>query len=126
MKQLLWLLCVGLIFLAACRRKREPVPVSPEVPASPVAGQSAAPSSSPAPAPAPAPLVTPGLPESIPAQHFSQLSQALLTFRRDKQRAPKDWQELISTGYLKQMPIAPPGRRYIFDRSLNVQMVPGP
>lgn len=53
---------------------------------------------------------------------FNTLSQALLTFRRDKQRAPRDWQD--ATGYLKQMPTAPPGKSYTFDRSLNVQMVP--
>ena len=37
-----------------------------------------------------------------------------MKFRRDKNRAPKDWQELITTGYLKQMPKAPPGKRYAF------------
>ena len=52
------------------------------------------------------------------------LSEALLKFRRDKQRAPADWQELISTGYLKQMPTAPSGKRYVFDRSLNVHLAP--
>ncbi|NBV21644.1 MAG: hypothetical protein EBS05_06945 [Proteobacteria bacterium] len=60
----------------------------------------------------------------MPAQDFSALSQALLTFRRDKQRGPKDWEELIATGYLKKMPTAPAGKRYVFDRSLNVLMVP--
>ena len=61
---------------------------------------------------------------SINYQHFNQLSEALLKFRRDKNRGPANWQELITTGYLKQMPDAPPGKQYVFDRSLNVQMVP--
>lgn len=47
-----------------------------------------------------------------------------MKFRRDKNRGPANWQELISTGYLKQMPSAPPGKQYVFDRSLNVRMVP--
>ena len=55
------------------------------------------------------------------------MSGALLKFRRDKQRAPKDWQELINTGYVKQMPTPPPGKRYTFNPlSLDVLMVPAP
>ena len=60
---------------------------------------------------------------SINNQHFNQLSEALLKFNRDKKRGPKNWEELISTGYLKQMPTPPPGKAYVFDRSLNVLMV---
>ena len=118
------ILCLCLVFSAACRVKREAAPVAPESPALPVAGQVESPAAKPAPGTGPAPPATPGVTESILAQHFSTLSQALLTFRRDKQRAPRDWQELISTGYLKQLPAAPPGKRYTFDRSLNVQMAP--
>ena len=120
-------LSVGLLGSAACRRKRDQVQDSgSQAPA-------AAPGS-PAASPAPAALPTDGksapasqsLPPvaSIPANHFSTLSQALLTFRRDKQRAPKDWQELITTGYLKALPPAPPGKRYTFHpQSLDVLMV---
>ncbi|MFM8470520.1 MAG: hypothetical protein ACKODH_11210 [Limisphaerales bacterium] len=61
---------------------------------------------------------------SISVQHFNQLSEALLKFRRDKNRGPANWQELITTGYLKQIPTAPDGQQYVFDRSLNVRMVP--
>lgn len=60
---------------------------------------------------------------SINNQHFNQMTEALLKFNRDKKRAPTDWQELVTTGYLKQIPTAPPGKRYVFDRSLNVRMV---
>lgn len=120
-------LSVGLLGSAGCRRKRDQVQDSgSQAPA-------AAPGS-PAASPAPAALPTDGksapasqsLPPvaSIPANHFSTLSQALLTFRRDKQRAPKDWQELITTGYLKALPPAPPGKRYTFHpQSLDVLMV---
>lgn len=124
MKQLSWLLCAGLVFLAACRRKRETAPVDPEAPAPPAVGQVVAPAATLAPAQSPAAQQSPGVQESIPVQHFSVLSQALLTFRRDKKRAPRDWQELTTSGYLKQMPNPPPGKRYMFNpTSLDVRMV---
>ncbi len=98
--------------------------MAPENSAPPAVGQPAAPSSVPV-APAPA-ETTPATPLSTPTfdEHFGILSRGLLTFKRDKNRAPKDWQELISTGYLKKMPDAPPGKRYIFNPgSLDVSMV---
>lgn len=120
-------LCVGLLGLAGCRRKRDQVPDSGSQAPATAPGASAA---SPAPTASPtdgksAPTNQPLPPvASIPANHFSTLSQALLTFRRDKQRAPKDWQELITTGYLKALPPAPPGKRYTFHpQSLDVLMV---
>ncbi len=62
--------------------------------------------------------------ENINADHFGQLSQALLTFRRDKNRAPSDWQELLATGDLRQMPRPPVGRPSTFAPiSLDVRLV---
>ena len=124
MKTLCWLLCSCLVFGAACRRKREAAPVATETPAPAVASSPDAPKAAPTPAAAPGTPPAAATAESINVQHFGQLSKALLTFRRDKQRAPKDWQELIATGYLKQMPTAPPGKAYVFNRqSLDVVMV---
>lgn len=58
------------------------------------------------------------------AEHFSILSRGLLEFRRDKNRAPRDWHELLTTGYLQKLPAAPPGKRYTFNpQSLDVYMV---
>lgn len=120
MKLLCWLLCASVIFISACRKKREAVPSAP----APVpSGQSDAAATAAPPLSAPVPGATPAAPQ-ISNQHFNQLSEALLKFRRDKNRGPANWQELITTGYLKQMPTAPPGKQYVFDRSLNVQMVP--
>lgn len=121
MKSLCWLLCVGVVFLTACRRKREAVPDAPAAVAPAAAGQPDAAAIAPAPS-TPAPGALP-VTASISVQHFNQMSEALLKFRRDKQRGPKNWEELIAAGYLKQMPSPPPGKRYTFDRSLNVQMV---
>lgn len=122
MKSLSWLLCSCLVLGAGCRKKRESAPITPETPSAPQASQSAAPGT------APPVGTTPGtpavvVPVSINNQHFNQLTEALLKFNRDKKRGPKDWQELITTGYLKQMPAAPEGKRYAFDRSLNVRMI---
>lgn len=126
MKTLCWLLCSSLILLSACRRKRSAVPAAPENSAPPAVEQPAAPASAPVP-PAPAETeTTSAVPLSTATfdEHFSILTEGLLTFKRDKNRAPRDWQELISTGYLKQMPAAPPGKRYIFNpSSLDVHMV---
>lgn len=113
------------IFLAVatlslgCRKRRPtdgstsaaPEPVPPE------ASQTTTPSQ---PATTPA---KPNLPEEPKPDHQIMLSRALFSFQGKNGRPPKDWQELISTGYLKQMPAAPPGKRYTFDRSLNVHMV---
>jgi len=130
MNKLSCLLCSCLVLLSACKRKETVAPAAPVAVAPPPSSKAAveqpavAPPNAPAaPAPAtPSPVEEPST--NVSAEHFGILSQGLLTFRRDKHRAPRDWQELISTGYLKQMPVAPPGRRYIFNpASLDVQMV---
>jgi len=123
MKLLCWLLCSCLAFGTACRKRKNAASEAPDNAGAPAVASSGP--ATPAP-PAPAASVNPapsGNAQPIPVQHFNQLSEALLKFRRDKKRAPKDWQELIATGYLKQMPEPPPGKRYVFDRSLNVQVV---
>ena len=123
MKPLCYLLCSCLVFSAACRKKREATPAAPEALLAPQASQPVAPGSAPAAATTPGTPAAAAVPVSINNQHFNQLSEALLKFNRDKKRGPKNWEELISTGYLKQMPTPPPGKAYVFDRSLNVLMV---
>lgn len=123
MKPQFCIACCGLLLVAGCGKEPEPASKIPAQPAPESTPQAEAPSS--APARAPVAQQQPGgvASETVSADHFGQLSQALLTFRRDKNRAPKDWQELITTGYLKQMPRPPAGRRYIFDPfSLDVRM----
>lgn len=125
MKAAAGLLIACVLFSPGCRKRRVAVPESPPSTAAPVTEQPAVPvPSSPAAGGQSVGQTAPAATDSIPAQHFSTLSQALLTFRRDKKRAPKDWQELITTGYLKQMPAAPAGKRYTFNpASLDVRMV---
>lgn len=124
MKPLIGLLCLCLLLGTACRKSRNAATNAPDAPSPAVASQPKTPTSGANPAAAAGSPATAAVAASINAQHFSQLSQALLTFRRDKQRAPKDWQELIATGYLKQMPTPPAGKRYIFNpASLDVHMV---
>ncbi|MEQ2007863.1 MAG: hypothetical protein ABMA26_13785 [Limisphaerales bacterium] len=121
MKTLCWLLCLSLVCLSACRRKRTTAPTAPETSAPPAAEQPAAKDGSASPAPA---SPAPPEPTALFDEHFGILTQGLLTFKRDKNRAPRDWQELITTGYLKKMPAAPPGKRYTFNpASLDVHMV---
>lgn len=124
-KPLSYLACCGWLLAASCGKESEPTTKIPAQPAPESTPKAEA--SSPAPARGPvAPQQQPAggvAAETVNAEHFGQLSQALLTFRRDKNRAPKDWQELITTGYLKQMPKPPAGRRYTFDPfSLDVRM----
>lgn len=123
MKSLCWLLCFGLLFLTACRRKRGVAPAAPET-SGPPALEQPAPAKSAGPPAAVTPGSVPSPATQVSADHFSLLTRGLLTFKRDKQRAPRDWQELITTGYLKQMPTPPPGKRYTFNpKSLDVLMV---
>ncbi len=124
MKPLFCLACCGVLLAASCGKEPEPAPKTTTTPAPESTPQAEAPSSAPARAPVAPQQPSGGVAaENVSAEHFGQLSQALLTFRRDKNRAPKDWQELITTGYLKQMPRPPAGRRYIFDPfSLDVRM----
>ena len=121
MKPLCWLLSTSLILLCACKRKRD---TAPQATPPPAVEQPAAPASNPtSPGPAAASPAAP-LSTAVFDEHFGILSQGLLTFRRDKNRAPRDWQELITTGYLKKMPTPPPGKRYTFNPgSLDVHMV---
>ena len=122
MKPFCWLLCTALVLLGACKRKRA---TAPQPPSPPAAEQPAAAASDPS-APAAPAAASPAAPLSTAVfdEHFGILSQGLLTFRRDKNRAPNDWQELITTGYLEKMPAATPGKRYTFNPgSLDVHMV---
>lgn len=124
-KPLAWFFCSALLFSAGCGKEPDETPKTPATPPAATASPVDASGLPPAPAASASPRPVVGVSESIPADHFSQLSQALLTFRRDKNRAPKDWQELLATGYLKQMPKAPPGKRYTFNpQSLDVLTAP--
>lgn len=118
------LLSACLLISAGCRKKRGTDSSATETPAASSVGQPVESPAVPAPTTASGGLAVPAPAARINVQHFNQLTEAVLKFKRDKQRNPRDWQELISAGYLKQLPAAPPGKQYTFDRSLNVQMVP--
>ena len=125
------MLGASLVWWVACGEKPAATPAKPVKLAPPPPTALATPEPLPVVAPeAPAPPANPptsavAVPmQNVRAEHFSIMSQALLTFRRDKDRGPRDWQELIATGYLKQLPLAPAGKRYTFNPgSLDVGMV---
>lgn len=112
------LLCITLVLttmVLGCRKRR-----SPDAPPA-AASETAPPAATPA---TPArPPAKPNLPEEPEPDHHIMLTRALFTFQGKNGRPPKDWEELVSSGALSKMPQAPVGKRYVFDRSLNVRMV---
>jgi hypothetical protein len=57
-----------------------------------------------------------------PIDAFNVLTEALFKFQGRNGRLPRDWNELLTSKFLVKMPPAPPGKRYVFDQSMNVRM----
>jgi hypothetical protein len=51
---------------------------------------------------------------------LERLTQALRRYSAEKQRVPKSLEELVSAGYLSELPAAPAGKKYVFDQQLLV------
>jgi hypothetical protein len=83
-------------------------------------GQKAAdkPASAPTTAPAEA---TPGERADLSAT-LNRLTQSLRKFSAEHQRVPKSLDELVTAGYLTELPAAPPGKKYVFDDQLRVRL----
>jgi hypothetical protein len=80
------------------------------------------------PATPPAPIATPPPPseDAAPAADhtatLAELTQALRKYSAEKQRVPDNLSELVTGGYLKQLPAAPPGQTFAIDKK-QVQVV---
>ena len=53
---------------------------------------------------------------------LGELTQALRKYSFEHQRVPKTFSEVVSAGYVKNMPQAPPGKRFEIDAK-TVQVV---
>jgi hypothetical protein len=54
----------------------------------------------------------------------ARLTQALRKFAAENRRVPKSLDELVSAGYLPELPGAPAGKRFVFDDQLRVTLQP--
>jgi hypothetical protein len=52
----------------------------------------------------------------------AELTQVVRKYAAEKQRAPKDFQEIVGAGYLPGMPTAPAGKKFVIDKNLAVQV----
>lgn len=62
------------------------------------------------------------VPESDPAKTLERLTQAVRKYAAETQSAPKSLNDLVAAGYLTEMPEAPPGKKFVIDQNLRVQL----
>jgi hypothetical protein len=103
----LWLL---LVFFVACSKdsKQE-------------GAETAAPSAAQAPAAATESAAT-AIDANQVATTLAELTQAVRKYGAEKQRVPKDLNELVAAGYLPGVPTAPPGKKYAIDQRMQVYL----
>ena len=53
---------------------------------------------------------------------LERLTQALRRYSAENQRVPKSLDELVTAGYLSELPPAPAGKKYAFDQQLRVSI----
>ncbi len=51
---------------------------------------------------------------------LSELTQTGRKYGAEQRRAPKNLEELSAGGYLSQVPQAPPGKKFVIDKKLQV------
>ena len=54
-------------------------------------------------------------PGTDPAGSLAQLTQVTRRFSFERRHVPKSLEEVVSAGYLKSIPQAPPGQKYVVD-----------
>lgn len=74
------------------------------------------------PPPDPNARLTSGAENTVASANAAQLTQVVRKYAAEKQRAPKDIQEVVSAGYLDSLPSAPPGKRFAIDKNLQVYL----
>jgi hypothetical protein len=87
----------------------EPAPAAVTAPPPP-SGQVTAPPSGAAAGTAPAAVA------EVPSKDaLEAVTHAVQSFFIQKERAPKNLEELISAGFLRKLPTPPPGKKYVYD-----------
>ncbi|MEW6157828.1 MAG: hypothetical protein AB1813_10370 [Verrucomicrobiota bacterium] len=51
---------------------------------------------------------------------LAELTQAVRKYGVEQQRVPKTLEEVRARGYLSTVPVAPPGKKFVIDRNLEV------
>jgi len=60
--------------------------------------------------------------ETDPAKTLETLTQAVRKYAAEMRVAPKSLDDVVAAGYLAQMPEAPPGKKFVIDDNLRVQL----
>jgi hypothetical protein len=106
------------LFAAGCGQKTEPSPsVAPS--ASPATNAHASTDES---QNSPAAAATPDAKAAELAAALAELTQVLRKYSFEHQRLPKSFGEVVAAGYVKDMPQAPPGKKFAIDPK-TVQVV---
>ena len=121
---LVLILSVGMLCGAGCRKKPTsaaeppPTPAEPAVELKPATGAPLAPTGS---APTQAttlPMAFPGAGEQSPVN--SPLTGAVARFHDKFRRFPRDWNELVTTGFIQTIPQPPAGKRFAIDPDTRI------
>jgi hypothetical protein len=116
-------LIVGL--LTGCGKKDAPTETPAAEPAAPA---ETAPTDAPPPPPVPGGANSAPAPEAAPAEEkidaLTQVKNAIQSFVISNERPPKDLNELVRMKYLKSLPAAPPGKKFVYDPSrMDIKLV---
>ena len=103
------LLSLALAVFAGCAQKS-----ATEAPAAPIAAPAAAKTAAAASSEAPQ--------EVDRTATQDRLTQVLRRYSAETQRVPKSLDELVTAGYLPELPAAPAGKKYVFDQQLRVTL----
>src|SRR5687768_15252852 len=60
--------------------------------------------------------------ETDHSKTLERLTQTVRRYAAEMRTAPKSLEEVVGAGYLPEMPAAPPGKKYIIDDQLRVQL----
>jgi hypothetical protein len=71
---------------------------------------------------APAKVVANGGGEDTAGAVLTRLTQAVRRYGVEQRRAPATLQQVVDAGYLKEMPAAPAGKRFVIDKKLEVRL----
>jgi hypothetical protein len=61
-------------------------------------------------------------PQSDATQTLDRLTQTVRKYAAENRAAPKSLNELVAAGYLSEVPEPPPGKKFVIDQNLRVQL----